>query len=52
LDNVTVSQECVREVRSYANVVWGTAKGSSNMHDWYCSYISQPTHQTLVNGKV
>jgi hypothetical protein len=29
-----VSQECVAgEARSYANVVWGTAKGSLNVTD-------------------
>jgi hypothetical protein len=33
LDNVTVSQECVGDMRSYANVIQGTAKESSNVTD-------------------
>jgi hypothetical protein len=33
LDNVTVSQECVVDMRSYANVIQGTAKESSNVTD-------------------
>jgi hypothetical protein len=38
LDNVTVSQECVGEVRSYANVVRGTTKGSSYVTDTDARY--------------
>jgi hypothetical protein len=47
LDNVTVSQECVGDMRSYADVVRGTAKESSNVTDT----VHHTTRQTVVIGK-
>jgi hypothetical protein len=47
LDNIMVSQECVGDMRSYADVIQGTFKGSSNVTDT----VHQLTRQTVVIGK-
>jgi hypothetical protein len=55
LDNVMVSQECVGEVRSYANVVWGTTKGSSYVTDTDACYqtsVDDYPRQPIVNGRM